>query len=105
MSPDWIPRVRSCERIARIGEAAQAATDASRLPALVLQASDDFEDDLLPLAELAHKVADGDQFFGHDLRPGGLILTKPSQDPGEHQTELIRLEHPQLSHGSHVRIR
>ena len=44
-------------------------------------------------------------FFEHDLWLGGLILTKPSQDTGEHQAELIRLEHPQLSHGSHVRIR
>jgi predicted transcriptional regulator len=49
---------------------------------------------------LARKVADGYPFFRHDLWPGGLILTKPSQDAGEHQTELIRLERPQFSYGS-----
>jgi hypothetical protein len=53
---------------------------------------------------LARKVNDGDQLFGHDLWLGDLISTKPSQDPGEHQTELIRLEHTQFSYRSHVRI-
>ena len=82
-----------------------ATIRAAELSRLDAKAPENLEDGLLPPTELARKVADGDQFFGHDLWHGGLVLAKPSQDSGEHQTELIRLEHPQFSYGSHVRIR
>ena len=69
------------------------------------EAPEGLEDGLLPHAELAHKLDDGDRFFGQDLRFWGLIVIKPPQDAGEYQTELIRLEHAQFSYRSHVRIR
>jgi hypothetical protein len=69
------------------------------------EAPQNFEYGLLPLAELARRVDDGDQYFGHDLWSGGQILAKPAQDANEHRAELIRLEHTDLSYRSHVRIR
>ena len=88
-----------------VGDELAATIRAAKLSRFNAEAPEDLEDGLLSLAALARKVGDGDQSFGHDLWPGGLILTKPSQDTGEHQTELIRLEHPQFSYGSDLWIR
>jgi len=77
-----------------VGNELAAAIRVAKLSRFNAEAPEDLEDGLLPLAELARKVDDGDQFLGHYLYPGGLILTKPSQDTGEHQAELIRLEYP-----------
>ena len=78
---------------------------AAKLSRFNAEAPENLEDGLLPPAELARKVADGDQFFRHYLWLGDSILTEPSQDAGEHQAELIRLEHTQFSYRSHVWVR
>ena len=82
-----------------------AAIGIAKLPRFNAEAPESFEDGRLPLAESARRIAGGDRLFGRDLWLGGLILTKPSQDTGEHQAELFRLEHAQFSYRSDARIR
>jgi len=67
------------------------------------EAPENLEDGLFPFTKLARKVTGGDQFFG----PGLWLrrLTKPSQDTGKHEAELIRPEHSQSSDRPHLRIR
>jgi hypothetical protein len=46
-----------------VGDELAATIRAAKLSRLNAEAPEDLEDGLLPLAELARKIADGDQFF------------------------------------------
>jgi hypothetical protein len=66
-----------------LGDELAAAIEAAKLSRFNAEAPENLEDGLLPPAELARKIADGDRFFRHYLWLGDSILTKPSQDTGE----------------------
>src|ERR1035438_5618342 len=56
-----------------VGDELAAATSAAKLFWVNVEAPEDLEGGLLPLAQLVPKVGDGNQSFGHDLWPRSLI--------------------------------